>query len=95
MSEGKYHIIASATFEKKYKKLLMRDGGMRELFAAALNQLEKDPRGSRATKKLVGVADGAGMWRIRMGVYRMRYDIDGSTVCLHTMALRKDIYRKK
>ncbi len=95
MSEGKYHIIASAMFEKKYKKLLVRDGGMREFFASALAQLERDPKTLRSTKKLVGMVDGNGEWRIRMGVYRMRYDINGDTVVLHTIGLRKDIYKKK
>lgn len=95
MTKEQYHVIASATFEKKYKKLLAQDTDIRELFAAALAQLEKDPKGHRSVKKLIGISVGDGMWRIRMGVYRARYDIEGTTVILHTIGLRKDIYRKK
>lgn len=93
--KAKYHIVASATFEKKYKKVLAHDPDLRELFAAALAQLEKDPKGSRSTKKLVGIAKGNGAWRIRLGLYRARYDISGMIVMLHTIGLRKEIYRRK
>jgi mRNA-degrading endonuclease RelE of RelBE toxin-antitoxin system len=95
MKEEKYRISVSATFEKKYRKILRRDGGIRELFASALYLLEKDPTGSRSTKRLVGIESGDGAWRIRMGIYRMRYDVDRQSVVLHTIGLRKDIYKRK
>jgi mRNA-degrading endonuclease RelE of RelBE toxin-antitoxin system len=91
----KYQVVASVTFEKKYKKLLARDPDLRELFAVALAQLEKDPTGGRSIKKLVGIVKGDGAWRIRLGIYRARYDISGMTVVLHTVGLRKEIYRRK
>jgi mRNA-degrading endonuclease RelE of RelBE toxin-antitoxin system len=95
VSKAQYHVIASATFEKQYKKLLPHDRDIRELFAAALAQLEKDPTRGRSIKKLVGIAKGDGAWRIRLGIYRARYDISGMTVLLHTIGLRKEIYRRK
>lgn len=90
-----YKVIATKTFERRYKKLLALDSGLKSFFATALNQLEEAPRAGRASKKLVGVPHGDGAWRLRLGRYRLRYDISGKTVTLHTIALRKDIYQKK
>jgi len=35
-----------------------------------------------------------GHWRIRIGDYRIRYDIEGNKVILLRILHRKDIYRK-
>lgn len=35
-----------------------------------------------------------GKWRIRIGDYRIRYDIEGDKVVLLRILHRKDIYRK-
>jgi len=56
----------------------------------ALEQLEANPaRG----KKLAGVV--IGQWRVRVGDYRIRYDIKGSEVLLYRVRDRKDIYRER
>ncbi len=35
-----------------------------------------------------------GQWRIRVGDYRIRYDVVGSDIILHRIRHRKEIYRK-
>ena len=42
-------------------------------------------------KKLKGF--DFGVWRIRIGDYRLRYDIDGKNVILQIIRHRKDVYK--
>ena len=58
--------------------------------------LQNDPFNAEQVKnikKLVDVEKGGGQWRIRFGDYRIRYDIIGKDVVLHSIKNRKDIYR--
>ena len=43
-------------------------------------------------KKLGGIDQGDGQWRIRSGVYRLRYDIEDHRVILHSINHRKEAY---
>lgn len=57
--------------------------------------LSDEPHGRsarHAIKKLAGVQPGAGQWRIRWREYRLRYDIVGSEVVLHSFRHRKEAY---
>ncbi len=42
--------------------------------------------------KLTGVAEGEGQWRIRVGDYRLRYDIIGRDVVLYSFRHRREVY---
>jgi mRNA-degrading endonuclease RelE of RelBE toxin-antitoxin system len=45
-------------------------------------------------RKLMGVAGGEGQHRLRLGRWRLRYDIEGEEVVLHHVGLRREeIYR--
>jgi addiction module RelE/StbE family toxin len=46
---------------------------------------------SLAAKKLQGIAPSA--WRVRIGQYRLIYSFTKTTVILHRIRLRKDVYR--
>jgi mRNA interferase RelE/StbE len=64
------------------------------VFATALQViigLRKEPRPTGA-KKLVGSRDD---WRVRIGQYRIVYEIDGDEdlVTIYTVAKRSDAYR--
>lgn len=89
----KYRVDASATFERTYRKLITKHPEVRALFSIALSELEENPTSGHGIKKLIGVRPGYGEWRIRIGAYRIRYDIYGMVVELHTIGPRKDIYR--
>ncbi len=41
-------------------------------------------------KKLVGVKIGDGQWRLRLGRWRFRHDIEGSEVVLYVCGLRDE-----
>jgi mRNA interferase RelE/StbE len=53
-----------------------------------LEALERDPYQGT---KLINVSLGA--WRVRVGDYRIRYDIEGNQVLLYRVRHRRDIYR--
>ena len=64
---------------------------MEELIAT----LQEDPYNHSAQhkiKKLVGVKPSEGQWRIRWREYRLRYDILGKDVVLHSFRHRKEAY---
>jgi mRNA-degrading endonuclease RelE of RelBE toxin-antitoxin system len=43
-------------------------------------------------RKLTNVAAGEGQWRIAIGTYRIRYDIVGHDVILHSIRHRREAY---
>jgi mRNA interferase RelE/StbE len=54
-----------------------------------LEVLQENPQqGSQLTNVPIG------KWRIRVGDYRIRYDIEGDQVLLYRVRHRKDIYRE-
>ena len=85
-----YKLIPSKTFLKDLKKISPES---RSKIEKALLELKKDPFAARDLKKLVNVEFGR--WRLRIGDYRLRYDVVGEEIRLHIIRHRKDIYRKK
>jgi mRNA-degrading endonuclease RelE of RelBE toxin-antitoxin system len=60
-----------------------------------IQTLSEDPHnrsGQQKIKKLAGLNPGEGQWRLRWRDYRLRYDIFGSEVVLHSFRHRKDAY---
>ena len=58
----------------------------------ALKHLESEPFGPAPhVKKLKG--GGIGQWRLRVGVYRVRYDVTKQDAVLYRVRHRKEIYR--
>jgi mRNA interferase RelE/StbE len=55
---------------------------------AVLDELQVNPyQGSRLTNVPIG------QWRMRVGDYRLRYDIEANRVLLYRVRHRRDIYR--
>ena len=87
-----YNIIHTKIFEKSFKKI--KDLYFKESFEKALDMLEVDSYNKSKKhniKKLVNLRPGE--WRIRVGDYRIRYDIKAREVVLHIVRHRKYIYR--
>jgi mRNA-degrading endonuclease RelE of RelBE toxin-antitoxin system len=66
-----------------------------EALEELLATLEEDPHnrsGQHKIKKLAGVKPGEGQWRIRWREYRLRYDIFGEEVVLHSFRHRREAY---
>ena len=81
-----YNLKATPTFRKDLQKL---DAQTHERILKVLEKLEDDPF---VGKKLKSVKVGS--WRIRVGQYRVRYDIIGKDVVFHRVCHRKTIYEK-
>ena len=86
---GRYTVKLTPSFTKDLERLEHRN---QEHILKALRILETDPfRPPPKIKRLKG--KGIGQWRLRIGVYRVRYDILGQDVVLYRVRHRKEIYR--
>jgi mRNA-degrading endonuclease RelE of RelBE toxin-antitoxin system len=68
---------------------------MGEVLEAIQATLQEDPLNlsrKHNIKKLTGVKDGEGRWRIRSGVYRLRYDVYDHKVVLPSINHRSQAY---
>lgn len=77
------------------RKIVRRNSRLVEAIEDLVDILEQDPYNithRHHIKKLLGVAQGKGQWRIRSGNYRMRYDIFGNEIVLYSIRDRKDAY---
>ena len=73
-----------------------RDVRVYETLLQALELLESDPynlAGRANVRKLVNVPPGEGQLRLRLGDYRLRYDVMGDDVVVHSMRRRDESYR--
>ena len=85
--------MATASFSRSLKKLAAKHPEIPDVYQGILNVLQHDPLNlshRHPIKKLTNVE--AGEWRIRAGVYRLRYDVDGDTVVLHYINYRSVAY---
>jgi len=85
-----YKLVPSKTFLKDLKKITPE---FRSRINKVLLELKKDPFSAIDLKKLTNVEFGR--WRLRIGDYRLRYDVVSDEIHLHVIRHRKDIYRKK
>jgi mRNA interferase RelE/StbE len=83
-----YHLYLSASAEKQFAKL---SASLRRRMGEAFDGLRQNPR-PRGCVKLKGEEV---LWRIRVGDYRILYDIedDKLIVLVVRVAHRKDVYR--
>lgn len=88
-----FSVRSTARFEREYKALVKRHPDLDSHFRKAVEILRQDPYNhSRAhpIKKLQGIAPGEGQYRIRLGRFRLRYDIEDQTVFLVYCGLRRE-----
>jgi mRNA interferase RelE/StbE len=82
----RYELVISNRFRRDLRRL---DAQTHRRVLAALDELQDNPyQGQQLTEVPIG------QWRIRVGDYRIRYDIEGSRVLLYRVRHRKDIYRE-
>jgi mRNA-degrading endonuclease RelE of RelBE toxin-antitoxin system len=90
-----YVVQSTAAFERDARKLIKKNQRMGDVLEAIQSALQEDPFNlsrKHNIKKLTDVKDGEGRWRIRSGVYRLRYDVYGHTVVLHSINHRSQAY---
>ena len=83
-----YTLVPSNRFLKDLKKL---PPDLRGKADKALLELKKNPFSGRDLKKLTDVKYG--QWRLRIGDYRLLYDIVDDKIRLRMIRPRKDAYR--
>ena len=91
-----FKIAATGAFSRTLKKLSKKHPEVVAVYETVLGVLQVDPLNQSLRhdiKKLSGVPAGDGQWRIRIGDYRLRYDVEGETVILWSINDRKDAYR--
>ena len=92
---GSFRVLTTAAFDRSMRRLAKKNPGISEVFEDLVHILATDPQNTsrkHKIKKLTGVEAGDGQWRIRSGVYRLRYDVEGDLVMLHSINHRKDAY---
>jgi mRNA interferase RelE/StbE len=82
----RYELVISNRFRRDLRRL---DAQLHRRVLVALDALQTNPYQGQ---QLTGVQ--IGQWRIRVGDYRIRYDIEGNRVLLYRVRHRKDIYRE-
>jgi len=90
-----YSVYTSSAFERQFAKLESKHIEALRGFESIRLVLSEDPYNlSRRykIKKLKDVGFNDGQWRIRVGDYRVLYDIDNRSVKLHSIKHRKDSY---
>lgn len=87
---AEYKLVPSKSFLKDLAKL---PEDAKSKAAKALMDLKTDPYTGRNVKKLTNF--DIGTMRLRIGDYRLRYDIEGFDIHLRIIKHRKDVYRKK
>jgi len=91
-----YRVLTTPSFEREIRKLTRKNTDVGKLLEHAIDILETDPQNvtrSHDIKQLKGVNPGEGQFRIRKGEWRLRYDVSGRDVILHSFRNRRDAYR--
>ena len=93
MSPTTFSVRITARFERDYGKLLKAHPDLASQYRQVVTILSVDPYNhsrSHPIKKLVGVKDGDGQYRIRFKRFRFIYDIEGEVVFLKHCRLRAE-----
>jgi mRNA-degrading endonuclease RelE of RelBE toxin-antitoxin system len=91
----KFRVLTTPSFEREFRKTSKGNQINADALAELVAVLAEDPHnrsGRHAIKKLAGVRPGEGQWRIRWREYRLRYDIFGTEVVVHSFRHRKEAY---
>lgn len=90
-----FRVVVSPQFKRDSRRIVRRRPRLLDEVDEILTILAKDPHNtSRQFNiwKLTSVSAGEGQWRIRFGDYRIRYDIVGREVILHSFRIRAKAY---
>lgn len=90
-----FRIVTTAAFESDTRKRTRAHRKLADVIEQMIAALEIDPcnvKREHDIRKLAGVKPGDGQWRMRRGKYRLRYDVFGRDVVLHSFRHRKESY---
>ena len=87
-------VRTTSRFDRQARALRKRHPGVfTASYEEAITILSEDPYNRRRRhriKKLEGVRQGDGQYRLRLGRWRFRYDIYGQEVVFHSRGLRRE-----
>jgi mRNA-degrading endonuclease RelE of RelBE toxin-antitoxin system len=90
-----FRVLTTPSFERDFRKTSKGNQVLANALEELVVILAEDPHnrsGQHAIKKLAGLKPGEGQWRIRWRDYRLRYDIPGTEVVMHSFRHRKEAY---
>lgn len=90
-----FRIVTTPAFERDVRRRIKEDPGLLDALEDALTALSIDPHNRNQQhniRKLTGVKRGEGQRRLRVGDYRLRYDIIGREVVLYSFRHRREVY---
>lgn len=90
-----FRVLTTPLFERDFRKTSKGNQVLADSLGELVTILAGDPHnrsGRHPIKKLAGLKTGEGQWRIRWRDYRLRYDIYGTDVVLHSFRHRKEAY---
>lgn len=90
-----FQVVTPPACERDVRRLTRRNPELASILEEMIAVLEADPYNRTRhydITKLTEVNPGMGQWRIRVGNYRLRYDIIGEDVVLYSFRHRKEAY---
>lgn len=91
----RFRVRITSRFRRDAQKLLKQHPDLVDVLEQLQATLAADPYNrshEHDIKKLSGLSKGEGQWRIRVGIYRVRYDIAGRDVVLYSFRHRREVY---
>lgn len=92
-----FSVRTTPHFDRLARALARAHPAFRAVYSRAVRILETDPYNrtrQHHIKKLESVAAGDGQWRLSLGRFRFRYDVEGQVVTIGYCGLRReDTYR--
>jgi mRNA-degrading endonuclease RelE of RelBE toxin-antitoxin system len=92
---SQFRVLTTPSFERDARKTSKGNQILANAMEELVAVLAEDPHnrsGRHPIKKLAGLRPGEGQWRIRWREYRLRYDIFGTEVVMHSFRHRKEAY---
>ncbi|MBI1975561.1 MAG: hypothetical protein HYV67_00115 [Candidatus Taylorbacteria bacterium] len=90
-----FSVVETTRFRRDFEGIARRNRDVLHITWEVKGILSADPYNLShqfKIKKLTDISFGDGQWRIRIKHYRIRYDISGKEVILHSIKPRKDAY---
>ena len=92
---GQFQVLTTPAFEREFRRVSRGSSLLVNALENLITTLREDPynkSGRHKIRKLAGLKSGGGQWRIRWRDYRLRYDMVGKEVVLHSFRHRKEAY---
>ena len=93
MSAASFSVRTSPGFDRLLRRLHKKHRDLADIYEQATTILAADPYNRTRTyqiKKLEAQKRGSGQYRLRLGRWRFRYDIESTDVVLENVGLRRE-----